>query len=149
MYQFECDDELWSSWKETVPRSVSLDVRIRELLQADREGRVLPSDPEHAGDEPAPEHDESEAVADIVDQVADAWDDSDDRLAQRRAAAEAAVRLARERGQLGRADAVDALLPEHDVAGQTEETWWRNNIRPVLKEVGTFSPGAGAYVVED
>jgi hypothetical protein len=151
VYQFEADDEEWEAWKETVPRSKALDQRIRELLKADREGRVLA--PDHDGDEPAAEVydavDEAMPASGVVDRVAADWDDSDERLAQRRGAAEAALELARERGQLGRADAVDALLPEHDVAGQTEETWWRNNVRPVLKEVATFSPGAGAYVVED
>jgi len=40
-YQFQCDDELWSDWKETVPRSKSLEKRINELIEADRDGRVV------------------------------------------------------------------------------------------------------------
>jgi hypothetical protein len=39
-YQFQCDDELWEDWKETVPRSKSLEKRINELIEADLEGRV-------------------------------------------------------------------------------------------------------------
>jgi len=39
-YQFQCDDELWNEWKETVPRSKSLEKRINELIEADRDGRV-------------------------------------------------------------------------------------------------------------
>jgi hypothetical protein len=39
-YQFQCDDELWEDWKETVPRSKSLEQRIVELIEADKEGRV-------------------------------------------------------------------------------------------------------------
>jgi hypothetical protein len=40
-YQFQIDDELWEEWKETVPRSKSLESRIIELIEADKEGRVL------------------------------------------------------------------------------------------------------------
>lgn len=39
-YQFEIDDDEWEDWKNTVPRSKSLDQRIRELIRADTEGRV-------------------------------------------------------------------------------------------------------------
>jgi hypothetical protein len=55
-YQFEVDDELWKSWKLTVPRDKSLDERIRELLEADRDGRV--QDAGEKRDEP-PEPDTS------------------------------------------------------------------------------------------
>lgn len=39
-YQFEVEDEEWNAWKETVPRSKSLDKRLRELIRADTDGRV-------------------------------------------------------------------------------------------------------------
>lgn len=39
-YQFEIDDDDWTDWKDTVPRSKALDERIRELIEADTEGRV-------------------------------------------------------------------------------------------------------------
>ena len=39
-YQFQIDDEKWAAWKETVPRSKSLEKRITELIEADTEGRV-------------------------------------------------------------------------------------------------------------
>jgi len=39
-YQFQIDDETWGEWKETVPRSKSLEDRIIELIEADRDGRV-------------------------------------------------------------------------------------------------------------
>jgi len=39
-YQFEIDDETWGEWKDTVPRSKSLDTRLVELIEADAEGRV-------------------------------------------------------------------------------------------------------------
>ncbi len=43
-YQFQIDDELWEEWKETVPRSKSLEKRLTELIEADKEGRVQPRD---------------------------------------------------------------------------------------------------------
>jgi len=39
-YQFEIDDETWNEWKDTVPRSKSLDTRLVELIEADTDGRV-------------------------------------------------------------------------------------------------------------
>lgn len=48
-YQFEIDDSDWVEWKRTVPRTKSLDKRIRELIEADTEGRVV----ENEGDEGA------------------------------------------------------------------------------------------------
>jgi hypothetical protein len=43
-YQFEIDDEKWEQWKNTVPRSKSLEVRIIELIEADAAGRVAEED---------------------------------------------------------------------------------------------------------
>lgn len=43
-YQFQADDDEWRDWKNTVPRSKSLEVRINELIRADTEGRVLGED---------------------------------------------------------------------------------------------------------
>lgn len=39
-YQFQIDEEKWEDWKDTVPRSKSLENRIIELIEADTEGRV-------------------------------------------------------------------------------------------------------------
>lgn len=39
-YQFQIDDDTWEDWKETVPRSKSLEKRIIELIEADTDGRV-------------------------------------------------------------------------------------------------------------
>ena len=43
-YQFEIDDEKWEDWKDTVPRSKSLEERIIELIEADTEGRIQDAD---------------------------------------------------------------------------------------------------------
>lgn len=40
-YQFQIDDERWRKWKETVPRTKSLEKRLNELIEADTEGRVV------------------------------------------------------------------------------------------------------------
>ena len=45
-YQFQIDREKWEDWKETVPRSKSLETRIVELIEADTEGRVIEPDEE-------------------------------------------------------------------------------------------------------
>ena len=39
-YQFQIDDDTWQDWKKTVPRDKSLEARIIELIEADRDGRV-------------------------------------------------------------------------------------------------------------
>jgi len=39
-YQFRAEDDDWQAWKNTVPRSKSLEKRINELIKADTEGRV-------------------------------------------------------------------------------------------------------------
>jgi hypothetical protein len=81
--------------------------------------------------------------------VADGWDDSTDRLAARRSAATAVLRHAVETGEaVGKSDATDRFLPEYAVEGQNAETWWRKNIRPVLKEYGTYDNGAHGYRVD-
>lgn len=45
-YQFQIDDDKWEAWKDTVPRSMSLEDRIIELIEADTEGRVQEPDDE-------------------------------------------------------------------------------------------------------
>jgi len=39
-FGFTAPEALWNEWKETVPRSKSLEKRINELIEADRDGRV-------------------------------------------------------------------------------------------------------------
>lgn len=50
-YQFQVDDDLWEEWKETVPRSKSLETRIVELIEADKEGRIIEEDKDNEGDQ--------------------------------------------------------------------------------------------------
>lgn len=48
-YQFQIEDEKWERWKNTVPRSKSLEKRIIELIEADAAGRVLDDPTEITG----------------------------------------------------------------------------------------------------
>jgi len=59
-YQFQVEQEQWDEWKNTVPRTKSLDERLRELIKADAEGRVQ-EPTEHT--EPEIEHTEPELSA--------------------------------------------------------------------------------------
>jgi hypothetical protein len=60
-YQFEIDDETWREWKNTVPRSKSLEQRIIELIEADTENRVQP-----AREDDIAESDSSEGAVESV-----------------------------------------------------------------------------------
>lgn len=88
----------------------------------------------------------------FVERVAEreGWDD-DGRREARIDAAAAALQAVRERGQLGKSEAVDdlGLFDEFPVAGQDAETWWRRNVRPVLREVADYSRGVHGYVLDD
>jgi hypothetical protein len=86
-------------------------------------------------------------IDEVVDDVSASWDDTPERLKARRDAARAALRLAVSRGALTKSEAVEDVLPNHEVDGQSNETWWRKNVRPVLQEVGEHAPGRG-YVVD-
>lgn len=86
--------------------------------------------------------------ANVLDRVAESWD-QDGRVDDRRAAADAALELLFERGQLSKSEALDELLPEFGVDGQSGETWWVKNVRPVVQEVATYSKGVNAYVLDE
>ncbi|MDS0478674.1 hypothetical protein [Natrinema sp. 1APR25-10V2] len=82
-YQFEISDEKWEKWKNTVPRSKSLEARIIELIEADTEDRVLeemdnapPSSEleqteqrEDAPPEPSVTHDDGKSVREEAERV--------------------------------------------------------------------------------
>jgi len=149
-YQFEIDKDLWESWKETVPRSKSLDTRVRELIKADRDGRVLGADHDSgtATEEYYDTVDDVTTEQSVVDEVCQDWDGPDKVLQQRRAAAEAVVNLVRERGSLSKAQAQDELLPEYAVDGQNDRTWYRKTAKPILEAVATYSSSDRAWIHE-
>ncbi|WP_211225983.1 hypothetical protein [Haloplanus natans] len=89
---------------------------------------------------------ESDVVdGDIVDAVAEAWDDTGDRLAARKAAARAVLDYAREHGTVSKQEAKEKIRPEYPVDGQNARTWYRKNIRPVLNEAAEYDNSARAY----
>lgn len=178
-YQFEIDDETWTAWKRTVPRTKPLDQRLRELIEADTDGRVLEADAATATaptTEPEPEprarrettvtrapdtddgtvvasDDRAEPVSDgvhaAVDHVAASWDD-DDRLEDRKAAARAVLEYAVTTDEhVSKSVAVDRFHAEYAVADQSIDTWWRQTVRPVLQAVGEHSRGRGYRVDRD
>jgi hypothetical protein len=68
-YQFEIDDETWQRWKDTLEQSKPLDERLRELIVADTEDRVV------TAGEPEPDtvtQETPEELEEIID------DDSDE-----------------------------------------------------------------------
>ena len=101
--------------------------------------------------EPAPAADDlDQRVAAVVDRGATSWAD-DDRLDDRREAARRVLAYAIEADEaVGKSSEIVAeTFDECPVAGQDRETWWRKNVRPVLKEAGDYSAGRHGYVVTD
>lgn len=74
-YQFSIDTDAWERWKETVPRTKTLEERIVELIEADTEGRVT----ERSEEPPTSREDtdttekrfEQEDVSEVVDEGAE------------------------------------------------------------------------------
>ena len=93
-------------------------------------------------------HAERKDVARAVESVAAGWGDDPERLEARKAAATAVLTAALEEGPIGRSEAVDRFYAEYPVGGQSERTWWRKNVRPVLTEFGSYSQGQQGYVVD-
>jgi hypothetical protein len=48
---------------------------------------------------------------------------------------------------VGKSDAIEHYGDDYGVDGQSDETWWRKNIRPVLSEYGSYSNGEHGYTV--
>lgn len=89
-------------------------------------------------------------VRDAVADVSDGWQDTDSRLEDRREAARAVLAHVVETGDaVGKSDATERFLPEYAVGGQNAETWWRQNVRPVLQAVGEYENGRHGYTVDD
>ena len=114
-YQFEIDDEKWEEWKNTVPRSKSLEARIIELIEADTEGRVSEGDSREA---PSSERDPRGRDGETVPL------EPDSRAARTDAARDDAEHVLRELGLPGRGDdleaRIEALLEMHDLLRERE-----------------------------
>jgi hypothetical protein len=140
---------------------------LEERMAALEAGRDAPPDPDAAhngtdgfdpGGTESPSPASSSALSSTADEDGDVrdrvetfaeregWDD-DGRLADRVDAAVAAVRFAREHGSISKGEAIDKIEPEYSVRGQSPKTWYRNNIRPVLGELGEYDSAAQGYRV--
>jgi hypothetical protein len=93
----------------------------------------------------------SSDVWSVVNEVSASWDDTSGRLETRRKAAAIALQYAVTQDvYLGKSsDVVKTIREEYPVEGQNADTWWRKNVRDVLKTVGTYSKAHHGYAVED
>lgn len=91
----------------------------------------------------------AEGVWAVVESVAEDWDDTPERLAKRKEAAAAVLDHAHRRGEpVGRAEALEEFYDEYAVDGGYRGSWWRNTVRPALREAGEYAHGAGGYRVD-
>jgi len=89
--------------------------------------------------------DREEPLADVVESVAEAWEDTPARLDARKAAARAVLEYAREHGSVSKKEAKEQVEPNHPVDGQNPRTWYRKNIRPVLNEAAEYDQSERGY----
>jgi len=142
-YQFEIDDEDWQAWKNTVPRTKSLDERIRELIEADTEGRVSAASEEHSAGERSPTEDASTvSQAGVSSTQRDALRDelagSGDLLEERVDAIVAMYNRLRERGTAKKHELLDVV--DVDATGYaSRDSVWSNMVKG--KETLSTLPG--------
>jgi len=86
-----------------------------------------------------------DGLAAVVEEVAEGWEDTEERLAARKAAARAVLEYAREHGSISKQQAKEEVYPEYPVEGQNARTWYRKNIRPVLNEAAEYDQSRRAY----
>lgn len=152
-YQFEVPDALWRKWKRTVPRDQNLDERIRELLEADAQGRVLDPGDQEADDQEAdgPMTVEIDLGIDQVDfPEGRDWRDCAD-----------AVYVARdyihEHDGAAMRELVENVMPEYSLGYDVPDLepgeryrggWWRSVVKPGLKalpDVQAPAPGGSEW----
>ena len=133
-YQFEIDDSDWEEWKKTVPRTKSLDKRIRELIAADTEDRVVEHTEEEAVvTEPTQRESVTQDVQQTVDRshrdnLRDELAGSGDLLESRVSAILSMYEVLRERGKAEKDDLLDAV--DIDATGyKSRESVWSNMVK--------------------
>lgn len=154
-YQFEVDDEKWTEWKNTVPRSKSLEQRLNELIEADTEGRVreepVEEDDIAAEDSsPAPvaETDEPEVEQTAgIDEILARWEPMGENAQQRLDAGRAVLEYVREQGKATKDDIFEDVYPENEIESQSEDTWWRTTARGVGEKNGALALAEAAGAV--
>lgn len=138
--------------RETARRKLNPLVDDGPLEKRKTAGRVVywrVDDPEPAPRSRAPAGEAtpsgSERIADVVDRVAEEWDDTPERLEARKAAARGVLEYAHEQGGVSKKEAKEQLYSEYPVEGQNARTWYRRNIRPVLNEVAEYNQSTRQY----
>jgi len=118
---------------------VTEDTEDTQAAESGRESTVTPSADTVDRTDPSPDAaTESAPFDDVVERVAEGWEDTDDRLAARKAAARAVLDYAAEHRGVSRQDAVENVRPEYPVEGQDARTWYRKTARPALNEAAAF-----------
>lgn len=122
----------------------------RETPSVEMDDQTLQPPRDSADVENAPDPTDTETLAeDVVETIAEGWDDTDGRLGARKDAAKAVLKYAVESGEyVGKSEAVDRFREQYPVEGQNESTWWKQNARRVLTKVGDYSRGEGGYQVD-
>jgi hypothetical protein len=129
-------------------RGESYDDIIRQLLGMD-EPDESPESAESADRyDPGEDGEVTASVDHAVQEVAAGWD-VDDRFSNRKAAAQMVLRHAVETGEaIGKSsEIVEEARETYPVEGQSDETYWRQNIRAVLSEFGAYSKAKQGYTV--
>jgi len=173
-YQFEIDDGKWKQWKDTVPRSKSLETRIIELIEADTHGLVAEEggsstrDPQGQRGEdrpPGPGTDalESHADSDVRDEAEHAVRElglpgRGDDLEERIAALLSIHDLLREReGEPVETEELKDVAEQHAHSYRDADSFWSNCVKKnsaqdranALKALpGVREAGSGKYVYE-
>jgi hypothetical protein len=147
-YQFEIDADTWNEWKATVPREKSLHDRIREYIEADRDGRLsitTPTDDTTPAKEPdeAPRDDTPASSSSADVDVRDAMDIPHRKDPEACRDALYAVRDHLEaHGPASMREIVSAVMPDHplgydvpdlDPGDRFRGAWWRRIIQPGLR----------------
>lgn len=134
---------------EDTGRLVSRKVGPAKVWRVSEERPSDKPDVADAGQE-TPQEDAGERdLSALIDAVAEEWEDTDERLEARKAAARAVLDYAREHGGVSQQEAKEEVFPEHPVEGQNARTWYRKNIRPVLNEAAEYDQSERAYKLLD
>ena len=91
----------------------------------------------------------ADEFTDVVERVAQSWEDTDARLKARKDAAVAVLEYAAEHGGISKQEAKETVYPEYPVEGQNPRTWYRKNIRPVLNEAAEYNQSTKKYHVPE
>jgi len=143
-FRFSCEQSKWNDWKDTVPRSKTLEQRILELIEADTDGRVQqPPVDTTADDGPAPvvEHESPpDKTADVIERAREDFvDDPDQRPEARVDSLRAAIAAVADE-PLSKSELQKRVYPEIEVdIQQNERTWFRKTVKPYLKDVAEYS----------